>query len=488
MAKLHLNKQIIGNIFQFVLLIQLLWIPHSNSDKIEDKCNTCREIVGNFKKGLEKTAKNHFSGGDTAWEESRLGSYARSETRFLEILENVCKDAKKESRCHAIVEEYEDDLESFWFNKEKNVDDLEVYLCMTTMKVCCDIGKWGKSCKVCPGGSEDPCSGNGKCSGSGTRSGSGECDCDDAYDGDVCEQCNEEYYKAQNGSCLKCHESCESSCTNGTSKDCDECAEGYVMHEQDGCIDKNECEDTSICEEGKFCFNTKGSHRCHDCDPACKGGCTNSGRLSCNECNDGWKQIEGEMGCEDVNECSDQDDICVEGTYCTNTEGSFKCETCHKSCSKGCTGEGPKSCSECAEGYEMSDEGCIDVNQCLNKHVTCSTGFVCVNEEGTDNCHACHSSCMECTNTGEGGCLACHKGYMLEENRCKDIDECKLNKPCNKDTENCSNTPGSYKCKCKQGYVRTKKGDCKKKDQPKTTPPPSTPAPVVDENQEKKEL
>lgn len=27
--------------------------------------------------GMEDTAKNHFGGGDTAWEESRLGSYAR---------------------------------------------------------------------------------------------------------------------------------------------------------------------------------------------------------------------------------------------------------------------------------------------------------------------------------------------------------------------------------------------------------------------------
>ena len=28
-------------------------------------------------KGLEKTEKDHFGGGDTAWEESRLGSFAR---------------------------------------------------------------------------------------------------------------------------------------------------------------------------------------------------------------------------------------------------------------------------------------------------------------------------------------------------------------------------------------------------------------------------
>ena len=43
-----------------------------------------------------------------------------------------------------------------------------------------------------------------------------------------------------------------------------------------------------------------------------------------------------------------------------------------------------------------------------------------------------------------------------------DIDEC-TSHPCDKKTENCHNTPGTYKCQCKKGFVRTKAGDCKKK-------------------------
>ena len=44
-----------------------------------------------------------------------------------------------------------------------------------------------------------------------------------------------------------------------------------------------------------------------------------------------------------------------------------------------------------------------------------------------------------------------------------DIDEC-ISHPCDKKTENCHNQPGTYKCQCKKGFVRTKAGDCKKKN------------------------
>ena len=47
-----------------------------------------------------------------------------------------------------------------------------------------------------------------------------------------------------------------------------------------------------------------------------------------------------------------------------------------------------------------------------------------------------------------------------------DINECK-NNPCDKKTESCNNTPGSYNCKCKKGFVRTKKGHCTKKKENK---------------------
>lgn len=410
---------------------------------------------------MEKTARNHFGGGDTAWEESRLGSYARSETRLLEILEGVCEGVSKEAACHAMVEEHEENIEKFWFDKHHELSELEPFMCIIEMKVCCPEGKFGKDCQACPGGADSPCNGRGKCKGAGTRGGNGKCVCDNEYQGETCEECSDEYYDTGNKTCKKCHESCASSCSDGTNKGCDDCKDGYVEDTDQACVDKNECEDTDICKEGTFCFNIKGSFRCHDCDPACDGGCTGSGRRSCVNCKAGWKQLEDGNGCEDINEC-DGEITCQVGTFCKNTEGSHECQSCHVSCHGGCTGEGPGACKECAEGYKWSDEGCADVDECLENKVTCPSGKVCVNKDGPDSCEACHSSCIECVNTEPSGCLQCQAGYKLTEGVCEDVNECTTN-PCNKKTETCSNTPGSYRCKCKKGFVRTKTGDCVKK-------------------------
>jgi len=446
------------------LLLFICLSSYGRAGKVEDTCNTCRDIVKNFNKGLEKTAKDHFGGGDTAWEESRLGSFARSETRLLEILEGACEGAAKESRCHALVEEYEEKIEEYWFNKHKELDQLEKFLCIETMNVCCPQGQYGKTCKDCPGGSQTPCNGHGKCKGSGTKEGNGECECDEAYEGDLCDECSEKYYDS-NGTCLSCDESCESSCSDGTNKGCDSCKDGYMQDEEEGCIDKNECEEDDICVEGKFCINNKGSYKCQDCDPACDGGCTGSGRLSCNQCKSGWKQIEDGTGCEDVNECASEENPCSVGTYCKNTEGSHECVPCHSSCSTtdGCTGEGPARCVACAPGWEKNEADiCVDVDECQANTVQCQHGEVCVNQDGPDSCQACHQTCKECFGIQANECLSCKNGYTLKNLKCDDMNEC-LTNPCDKTSENCNNTPGSFNCKCKKGWVRTKKGACKKK-------------------------
>lgn len=450
------------------ILFLLLTLLGIHAISIKESCTTCRDLVRKFHEGIKKTAKNHFGGGDTAWEESRLGNYARSETRLLEILENVCKGASKDAACHAMVEEYEEEIETFWFKKQSHLSQLENHLCITTAKVCCTSGKYGKTCKECPGGAFNPCFGRGKCKGNGTRSGDGTCDCDSQYTGEFCDECSDGYYDAGNLTCNECHESCDSSCSSDGSDGCDSCKDGYKDYDDvRGCVDIDECIDETHkhdCPEGKFCINEKGSFRCNECDPACLKGCIGTGRLSCNECNSGWEPLET-GGCIDIDECK-PGDKCEVGTYCVNKEGSHSCEPCNLACAGGCTDGTPNTCIECANGYKLGDEGCVDVNQCELKSLTCPTGEICVNRPGLDSCEPCHSECLSCISTYAKGCLVCKPGFTLGKNGCEDIDECKL-KPCKIKGEKCHNSPGSYSCKCKKGWIRTKQNDCKKKSESK---------------------
>ena len=42
---------------------------------------------------MKRTSKGNFGGGNTAWEDKKLGNYLTSETRFEEIVEKMCKNS-----------------------------------------------------------------------------------------------------------------------------------------------------------------------------------------------------------------------------------------------------------------------------------------------------------------------------------------------------------------------------------------------------------
>ncbi len=58
-------------------------------------CQACKNLVNSFVNGMERTARGKFEGGDADWEESRLGNYATSEVRLVEIQEKLCTDIAK---------------------------------------------------------------------------------------------------------------------------------------------------------------------------------------------------------------------------------------------------------------------------------------------------------------------------------------------------------------------------------------------------------
>lgn len=101
-------------------------------------CDLCELLVNSFNKGMQRTAREHFGGGDTVWEEKNLGSYATSETRLVEIQEGLCEEQQKEARgvCQTLAEVWEHHLENWWLRDRKTFPDLKQYLCETIIKAC----------------------------------------------------------------------------------------------------------------------------------------------------------------------------------------------------------------------------------------------------------------------------------------------------------------------------------------------------------------
>ncbi|KAG5895488.1 hypothetical protein JTB14_011186 [Gonioctena quinquepunctata] len=275
--------------------------PPKNSKKLPP-CRACKIFVESFKKGLERTAKYKFEGGDTAWEEEKLGSYSTSEVRLVEIHEKLCSEViEGKEQCYNLLDEYDEKLEYWWFKKQNEEPDLHKFLCIDTFNVCCADLHYGKECKQCPGFPDNVCNNNGKCKGAGTRKGDGKCHCDQGYAGDYCEKCAVNY---------------------------------FISYKDDKKL------------------------LCSPCHTACDGPCTKAGATGCIKCKTGWLQ-DTEKGCIDINECAAPKSPCTPLQFCINNDGSYKCLDCDRPCA-GCTGDGPDMCINCASGYYKKDGICVD--------------------------------------------------------------------------------------------------------------------------------
>ncbi|KRX45712.1 ATP-dependent RNA helicase SUPV3L1, mitochondrial [Trichinella murrelli] len=246
-------------------------VPHG------DRCDTCRFLARSFEKGFNDTNKSHFEGGNTAWENENLGKYSTSETRFIEIMELICskksKDVKEESKiknleskCHAMAEEHEETLETWYYHNQKKYPDLFDWFCIRTVKVCCPDNTFGASCAPCPGDPKRPCFGNGICEGSGSRFGSGKCKCHRGYQGKLCRHCDSNFFKVHSNEtyilCQPCHESCKGGCSGEGPRECNSCRVGWIMDEDTGCKDIDECESSPCTDQFEICENTPGSYKC----------------------------------------------------------------------------------------------------------------------------------------------------------------------------------------------------------------------------------
>ena len=73
------------------------------------------------------------------------------------------------------------------------------------------------------------------------------------------------FYQLLPGSfeCKPCHKSCSNGCNGSDASQCNECADGYNMSDDNECIDVNQCIENSIsCAAGQTCVNKDGPDNC----------------------------------------------------------------------------------------------------------------------------------------------------------------------------------------------------------------------------------
>ncbi|XP_055369679.1 latent-transforming growth factor beta-binding protein 1-like [Betta splendens] len=182
------------------------------------------------------------------------------------------------------------------------------------------------------------------------------------------------------------------------------CGRGLCMDQPGG---KHSC----VCDQG-YQPNSQSTH-CQDVNECVQspgvclvGTCVNvMGSYRC-VCPSGYRSSIQQTSCQDINEC--QLNVCGNGR-CENTPGSYRC-VCH-------------------HGYRLTGNTCTDVDEC--KDPTQCPGQECINSRGSYRC------------------VSCQPGYSLLNGLCADIDECQQTHCVN---GRCENTPGSYRCVCRNGY------------------------------------
>lgn len=249
------------------------------------------------------------------------------------------------------------------------------------------------------------------------------------------------------------------------------CALGFTFnHQTNRCEDVNECAmNKDNCLPGQTCENTVGSFHC----------------LRTVSCGTGYTLDQPTQECLDDDECSLGIHNCGPAWDCINLPGSFRC--IQKTCSHGYklnTRTGSCETIICPIGLKPDSNGeCIDINECTEVPNACGNNQQCRNLVGSYSCqnmlncgsgyisneernecedinecetfmHECTGYLMQCINLPGSYSCKCPDGFRINQNlkTCEDVDECRsLNNVCALNAR-CENTHGSYRCQCKEGF------------------------------------
>ncbi|CAK8696725.1 unnamed protein product [Clavelina lepadiformis] len=244
------------------------------------------------------------------------------------------------------------------------------------------------------------------------------------------------------------------------------------------CSDINECSDSiSPCHSAASCTNLPGSYSC-ECRSGYSGDGTNCMKLKCADitapsngnmvssasvsfsigdivtftCNRGYTLVgEPEVTCrsslswtarppicQDINEC-EESHPCHSNAACLDTRGGYTCE-----CEDGYSGD----------GVECQANTCDDIISPSGGTFSATNGFF-VGSVIT-------FSCAQGYDLVGLSVLTCMINSQWSERVpvCEDIDECALGHTCRGVSAICTNTPGSYTCRCPDEWTGDPRREC----------------------------
>ncbi|XP_076799587.1 uncharacterized protein LOC143444282 [Clavelina lepadiformis] len=244
------------------------------------------------------------------------------------------------------------------------------------------------------------------------------------------------------------------------------------------CSDINECSDSiSPCHSAASCTNLPGSYSC-ECRSGYSGDGTNCMKLKCADitapsngnmvssasvsfsigdivtftCNRGYTLVgEPEVTCrsslswtarppicQDINEC-EESHPCHSNAACIDTRGGYTCE-----CEDGYSGD----------GVECQANTCDDIISPSGGTFSATNGFF-VGSVIT-------FSCAQGYDLVGLSVLTCMINSQWSERVpvCEDIDECALGHTCRGVSAICTNTPGSYTCRCPDEWTGDPRREC----------------------------
>ncbi|XP_040007994.1 fibulin-2-like isoform X2 [Xiphias gladius] len=272
---------------------------------------------------------------------------------------------------------------------------------------------------------------------------------------------------------------CHHRCVNTPGSFRCECFPGYVL-QQDAvtCTQETLDEENRLREDDRAAVEptsplpppsqpTVPVNPCEGNSP-CEQQCTPVGERPQCSCSPGFLLRADGRSCEDINECMSAH-TCQLNEHCVNTAGSYICQRL----------------IPCPPGYQIDNDICEDIDECVQRSHNCGLGFECVNTEGSfrcnpkprcpvgfnqdaqgncidiDECGALAQPCspgFNCINTaGSYMCqrkIICSRGYRAspDGSRCIDVDECQSSLHRCGEGQLCHNLPGSYRCECQTGY------------------------------------